>query len=230
MKHTELVSDSDILSVCEQVTKRQVTIALSTGTTPYIAGFFRPVIFLPKNLNSIDELKYILMHEWQHFKSKDQWKKVVLNLLTCFFWWNPLVYLFRFDAEQMLEVNCDYKVLKQLSPDERDNYLWMLRYFCDSNKKQIQQNQSLILGVVPFFKKSKLFSSFELVKQRIWLGKHYGESTPQSKFLSVVLCMSILLMFLLSYIVLLSTCWSSSGRRWTDYNRISGRNRFRGTN
>lgn len=203
MKHAELVSDSDILSVCEQVTKQQVTIALTAGTTPYIAGFFRPIIFLPEHLNSIDELKYILMHEWQHFKSKDQWKKLFVNLLTCFFWWNPLIYLFRFDVEQMLELNCDYKVLKQLSPKERDHYLWMLRYFCDSDKKQTHKNQSLILGVVPFFKKSKLFSLFELVKQRIWLGKHYEESTPQSKFLSVALCMGILLVFLLSYTILL---------------------------
>ena len=86
--------------------------AFTADKVPYVVGFIRPVIFIPAKGISDHQLKLILMHEWQHFKNRDQWKKTAIKILTCLFWWNPFVYLLRFEVEQILELNCDRKVLK----------------------------------------------------------------------------------------------------------------------
>ncbi len=56
----------------------QVRLAAGSGT-PYVIGFFRPVIFLPDADYKEGELRLILLHEWQHFRSRDQWSKLLLH-------------------------------------------------------------------------------------------------------------------------------------------------------
>ena len=55
----------------------QVRLAAGSGT-PYVIGFFRPVIFLPDTDYKEGDLRLILLHEWQHFRNRDQWSKLLL--------------------------------------------------------------------------------------------------------------------------------------------------------
>lgn len=199
-QHAVWVTDEDKVSLCRQVTQRQVPMAFTADKVPYVVGFIRPVIFIPAKGISDHQLKLILMHEWQHFKSRDQWKKTAIKILTCLFWWNPFVYLLRFEVEQILELNCDRKVLKQLSAD-RMAYLKLISELATGKREPRQQDDPLVSEMVPWKKKLFLHTPFLLLKQRLTVGVNYEELSFRQKVLSAFVCLLILLLFAASYLV-----------------------------
>ena len=93
---------------------------------PYISGFFTPIIALPPVRWPEEDLRLILLHEWQHFCDRDQWIKLVFYGFCCVFWWNPVMWLLKRQLDQLLELRCDFKVLEKLPEEERDSYYEML--------------------------------------------------------------------------------------------------------
>lgn len=77
---------------------------------PYSAGVFKPAIYLPDWELDEQELKAVLSHEYQHIRSLDAFKKLVFLLLEALFWWNPISHIFRRELNQLLEIQCDYKM------------------------------------------------------------------------------------------------------------------------
>ena len=100
----------------------QVRLAAGSGT-PYVIGFFRPAIFLPDADYKEGDLRLILLHEWQHFRNRDQWSKLLCYLLCCVFWWNPFLWLLKNKMDQLLELRCDFSVLKKTDRSQQDDYL-----------------------------------------------------------------------------------------------------------
>lgn len=89
---------------------------------PYSAGIFKPAIFLPDwDLND-QELKAVLSHEYQHIRSLDAFKKLVFLLLEALFWWNPISHIFRRELNQLLEIQCDYKMTAGKSENSKLQY------------------------------------------------------------------------------------------------------------
>lgn len=200
-KKAEWITALDELSLCRQVTHGQTRMAFTDDQIPYIVGFFHPIIFVPKRSLSNSELKYVLMHEWQHFKSKDQWKKTAIKILSCLFWWNPFIHLLRFEIEQMLELSCDQKVLRRLATEEEQiAYLKVIRDFSNIKRKSREANKSLVSNIVPLFNKKYLYNPFRLLKQRLLLGMEYRDSSDSRKIRSVILCIAITFVFAASYI------------------------------
>lgn len=89
-------------------------------------GYFRQIIFLPKAAYTEGELRYIFLHELEHFANKTNWMKLIIMLLECIFWWNPLIYLFRDACAHLLEVYCDSCVSRKLNKQEKVDYLGCL--------------------------------------------------------------------------------------------------------
>lgn len=89
-------------------------------------GYFRQIIFMPEATYSENELRYIFLHELEHFANKTNWMKLIVIILECIFWWNPLVYLFRNACSHLLEVYCDTCVSKKLNKQEKIAYLGCL--------------------------------------------------------------------------------------------------------
>ncbi|MDE6365468.1 MAG: BlaR1 family beta-lactam sensor/signal transducer [Lachnospiraceae bacterium] len=93
--------------------------------SPVIAGFFRPCILLPIHLisdNHLKDIRYMLLHELQHYKHKD----ALVNYITCIasilYWFNPVVwYAFR-EMKNDREVACDTSVLEMLEADAYEEY------------------------------------------------------------------------------------------------------------
>lgn len=147
------------------------------------------------------------MHEWQHFKSKDQWKKTAVYIVSCLLWWNPLVYWLRSDLEQLLELQCDRKVLKQLPADERVSYLRMIAGFCDASlrsgesDKKSNEKKNVLMSEFVSLEKRRQRKKFRLIRQRLWLGMRYGQTPRRQKFWSVALCLIFILAFLASYTI-----------------------------
>ena len=104
--------------------------------SPIIAGLFRPCIYLPIHLisdvridterhNAADGLRsirYMLLHELQHYKHKDAIASFFMNLFGVLYWFNPFVWLALREMQGDREVACDTSVLKLLNECDYEDY------------------------------------------------------------------------------------------------------------
>lgn len=93
--------------------------------SPIIVGFFRPCIYLPIHLISdfnAADMRYMLLHELQHYKHKDAIASYLMNFIGILYWFNPLVWYALREMRDDREVACDTSVLKLLNENEYKNY------------------------------------------------------------------------------------------------------------
>lgn len=70
--------------------------------SPVLAGFLHPRIYLPIHLISdfnagtisATDIRYMLLHELQHYKHKDILIGYLINTVNVFYWFNPLIWYF----------------------------------------------------------------------------------------------------------------------------------------
>ena len=108
--------------VAEMGIKRDIPI-YSTAflKSPVIVGVFRPRIYVPIHLisdfNEAD-MRYMLLHELQHYKHGDALVNCLMNLAAVVYWFNPMVWFALKEARTDREIACDTFVLQMLDPDE----------------------------------------------------------------------------------------------------------------
>lgn len=93
--------------------------------SPVITGLFRPCIYLPLDLVSDynpQGLRYMLLHELQHYRYKDTLATYLMNGACALYWFNPLVWYALAEMRNDREVACDTSVLKMLEEDAYEDY------------------------------------------------------------------------------------------------------------
>lgn len=90
-------------------------------TTPFVAGFLHPTVYLPKGLEEMQK-QMVLEHENVHIKRLDYLVKPIVFLVCCVHWFNPLVWVFFFLMERDMETSCDEAVMQKIGYDRRKDY------------------------------------------------------------------------------------------------------------
>ena len=93
--------------------------------SPIIVGLLKPCIYLPIHLISDyneSDMRYMLLHELQHYKHKDAIASYLMNLAGVVYWFNPLVWYALKEMRNDREVACDTSVLKMLEEDDYADY------------------------------------------------------------------------------------------------------------
>ena len=92
--------------------------------TPLVCGLLNPRVYLPTQMDFQNTvlLRYVLVHETMHIRRKDNWMKVILLIVLCLNWYNPLVWLMAVCLASDLESACDAAVLKTCGEEERKDY------------------------------------------------------------------------------------------------------------
>ena len=92
---------------------------------PFICGFRKPSIVLPRSILAMtdDDIRYILAHEWRHYLGNDLWIKLLIEIICCLTWWNPIAYLLKRDIDQTFELKCDLGTIGNLSDVHKLDYL-----------------------------------------------------------------------------------------------------------
>lgn len=107
--------------------------------SPIIVGLFKPCIYLPIHLISdffIDtegykgprgyfnaaDMRYMLLHELQHYRHKDTLAGFFMNLASILYWCNPLVWYALKEMRNDREIACDTSVLTFLEENEYMDY------------------------------------------------------------------------------------------------------------
>ena len=98
--------------------------------SPVLASFLHPRIYLPIHLISdfnagtisATDIRYMLLHELQHYKHKDILIGYLINTVNVFYWFNPLIWYFLKRIRQERELACDSAVLQLLKETEYKSY------------------------------------------------------------------------------------------------------------
>lgn len=90
---------------------------------PFLTGIAHPCLVIPEITEDEADLYYIFKHELVHYARKDLWVKLLLTAAHALHWFNPAVWLMRSLADTDVEIACDGEVTKQMSMDERKEYI-----------------------------------------------------------------------------------------------------------
>ena len=105
-----------------------IIVAVEKDIQPF--SFIR-YIFLNPALHTKDELDEIITHEQVHCRQGHTFDILLVEILVCLFWFNPLAWLLRYDIKQNIEYYTDRKTL--MSGFDRKHYQYSLLRVSDSN-------------------------------------------------------------------------------------------------
>lgn len=89
--------------------------------SPIVVGMFRPRIYIPIRLITDfaeNDIRYMLLHELQHYKHKDALINFLMNIASMLYWFNPAVWYAVREIRTDREIACDSFVLQMLDQDD----------------------------------------------------------------------------------------------------------------
>ncbi|MCR2047692.1 M56 family metallopeptidase [Acetatifactor muris] len=119
--------------VCQWLSSRRrgrfISVRRARGiVAPLTYGIIRPVILLPERIvwEERRELEYVLQHEYVHICHYDAVMKLMMLVVLCMHWFNPLVWLMAALLNRDIELACDAGVLRRFGEQARAGYAMTL--------------------------------------------------------------------------------------------------------
>ena len=184
---------NELLEVCKELVGVKSNVRLretSLVTSPITVGIFQPYIFLPsKTLEafSLNELKYVFLHELHHHKSKDLFVNYIMWMFSIIYWFNPVVWYAIKRIRIDRELACDASVLNLLDESGYIEYGHTIIRFAD--KKYDRTLEQFAPGIGGTKKQ---------IKQRIQCIAKFSSDSLLLKWKSKVICsvLGIVVLFL----------------------------------
>ena len=179
--------------------------------SPTATGLLDTYIILPsKFMGQISEsdIKYVILHELNHYKNKDLLVNSVMCFLQILYWFNPLVHLTFKEMRTDREIACDASVLKMLDKSNYINYGMTIIDFA----KKLSQPISLTLA-------TDMVGSKKQITKRIEKIATFTEDSRRLKIKSVSIFI-IAGLLILTQIPVISVMAIDSGK----YNFVENRN------
>lgn len=127
--------EEKINKICKEIKCKNIAYAFSESiTTPMVVGIFKKKIILPQNILETQDYEMILMHEIIHIKNRDIECKFVLLLINSIYWFNPVIYKFIDQVEEVLELKCDEIVLENQPQIYKIKYAQVLLNQIEENR------------------------------------------------------------------------------------------------
>jgi bla regulator protein BlaR1 len=118
----------EILEECKAIMKVRANIPViySEGNKPpFLLGIFKPKLIVPGivfDKLSLQEKRYVFLHEIAHLKRKDILVNSLMLILKSIHWFNPIIWYSCYKMQEDCEIACDAKVLSCLEPVEYKRY------------------------------------------------------------------------------------------------------------
>ena len=158
---------------------------------PYVAGLFRPIIYLPDIELPEEQWRIVFRHEVQHIRSLDEWKKLFFAVVQALFWWNPLAHISRKEIDTLIELQCDAKVTAGMSEEEVNTYLKTLKDLME----RARDRRLAVTAVALVWDEKQMEARFKALENASEAAKKKGSPTAVYYLLAAV--------FLASYFVLI---------------------------
>ena len=160
--------------------------------SPVIVGFLKPRIYLP--IHTISDynaasMRFMLLHELQHFKHKDMIINYLINISGILYWFNPFVWYALKEMRCEREIACDSFVLQMLQETEYESYGNTLINFAEKISRE-----NFFFSPFPFV--TSIGGNMEQIKKRILNIANYGKENHRQKIQSQLACFFIIAIFL----------------------------------
>ena len=136
--------------------KRKVEIYINNNLkTPLTFGILRPRIILQDYILADEKLlDHVLIHELMHIKKFHILINHMINIVTCLYWFNPLLWLSLKYLDQDIEINCDKLVVENLGDTVKNR-----KAYCSSMLKLVENahyENNLYLKLNPNLKRMEI--------------------------------------------------------------------------
>lgn len=176
--------------------------------SPAVIGYFKPIIILPQLDFAYDEIRGIFVHEIIHCKYKHMILKLIVEFIRILFWWNPLVYLFSDEVNNILEFHADKKLSALLNEQKIICYLEGIAKVVKNNYTQQKKLPSTALGLAVNVNES-------ITEQRfIMLGKNIY--TEKQTLKNKIIILMTLLLFFVSYMFVVQPYYEPTEEDYND--------------
>ena len=98
---------------------------------PFVAGLFRPALYLPRNGEREERQDWMLRHEAAHLRRGHLRLKALGGAVGILYWFDPLVPALRRRLEEACELESDRAVCGGMGPEERREYAGLLLAFAE---------------------------------------------------------------------------------------------------
>lgn len=161
--------------------------------SPVIVGILKPCIYMPTHLISDyneRDMRYMLLHELQHYKHRDAIANYLMNLTRVIYWFNPIVWYALKEMRNDREIACDSSVLNMLEKEDYEDYGTALINHIEK------------VSIPPFPFAAGIGGSMKQIKRRITNIASYEKPTFAKKIkgISVFVLMAALLLNLAPFI------------------------------
>lgn len=187
------------------ITKKIPIYSTAFLKSPVITGLFRPRIYLPIHLISDyepEKIRYMLLHELQHYRYKDNISNYLLLLAGILYWFNPFVWLAARAMRNDREVACDSAVLNMLDADSYQDYGFTLINFAEK------------ISLSPFPFSSSLGGTIKQLEHRILNIATYKKPSSFRRIRSITLFAVTAIMFIGITPLLTSYAAASNKYQW----------------
>lgn len=164
---------------------------------PMTYGIIKPVVVLPCNEYTDEELSYIIKHELIHQKNHDTLLKFLIAIYCCIFWWNPLSYLLKHDLSRRLELKCDERTTLDFSERQKLAYLSVI---IKTMKMSTSADKKLACDSTFVSSEFAMMTKSEQIKERFDYVLNSSPKQGIGKLFNFVLAFVCLFVFVLSYI------------------------------
>ena len=149
-------------------------------SSPFILGVIKPRIYLPSELNEVQQ-KNVLAHECSHLARRDhRWKPLGFALLSVY-WFNPVLWLAYVLLCRDIELACDERVIRNMDESAVQTYSTVL-LACSVPRKMVVACP-LAFGEIG-------------VKERVRNALHYKKPAFWIVAASVIVCIVVAVCFL----------------------------------
>ena len=121
---------------------RRVVEAQGLGSA-FVCSPLRPVLALPAGVEVDDK---VILHELLHLRYGDVWAGVLVCVLRCLHWCNPLIWYCCDRAQNDCEALCDQRVLERLEGEARRDYGRILLSMADGRYARAPGTSSMANG------------------------------------------------------------------------------------
>lgn len=163
------------------ISKRIDVIRYRDTAGPMIIGFFRPLLVMPDNVYSEEELFFILKHELIHVKRHDTFFKFLFMAARALHWFNPAALLMQRAAVSDMEFSCDEQVVQGNSYTERKRYMETL---FSTLEKQVKKTNLLT---------TQFYGGSRIMKKRFQNILRQSDGKRGFFLLPLAICMTLVL-------------------------------------
>jgi len=126
IQHASLVTDLTAFSPAQQktITTKKIKVLLTNQrVSPFVFGFFRISLLLPKSVFTmpVAQKSLLIDHELMHIKRQDPKAVILFRFCSSLFWFNPFICVMEKRFLQSMELNCDSAVIS-VAPKNKVNY------------------------------------------------------------------------------------------------------------